>query len=93
MPLATLIIGIVVMLMVMRTPPDKPLMTKPAKIGFWILISTVGIFVAWLTVQSPETAPKMIGRVAAYVFLIGLFVVIGEKLRKGKTKKDVPPAQ
>jgi uncharacterized BrkB/YihY/UPF0761 family membrane protein len=85
-PLAT-IIGILILILIVQTPPSKPILTKPAQIGGWVTLLLFAAIVTGFGIHTPERAPEMIGQALGSVMIVGAFAVIGTVLRNRREKR------
>jgi hypothetical protein len=90
---ASLILGIVLMILVLRIPPGKPLMGTGLKIVVGFLLAFFLVFIIWLGLHSPDNAEEVVGKSFGNLFIIGIFVGIGEAIRKKRVKKESEKAK
>jgi hypothetical protein len=83
-----LVLGILLMILVAGKPRGTGVFSTPAKIILGIVLAPVVGYLVLVGVKAPENLPYLLGKCLAYVLVIGIFVFIGEKLRK---KPALPP--
>jgi hypothetical protein len=85
-PLAT-IIGILILILIVQTPPGEPILTRPAQIGVWVAFFLYAGIITFFVIRAPERGPEMIGQALGSVMIVGAFAVIGTVLRIRREKR------
>ncbi len=86
---ATIVLGILFLVVILRESPGKPLFSITLTIIALVLFILFGAYVVFTSMYTPMDVPYLVGQGLGCVLLMGIFVGIAVAIKKRRDRRQV----
>ena len=87
MGVASIFVGILFLVVILRGSPGKPMFSTTLKVIVLLLFLVFAVYVLFIGMYVPTAVPSLLGRAIACVLIIGIFSAIGIAIRKRRDRR------
>jgi hypothetical protein len=85
-----LLLGIILLVVIVTRPADKPLFSTTLKVIVGVLFLLFAAYVVFIAIHVPDAASYIVGQAFGGLLLVAICVAIGTAIRKRRDKKKMP---
>jgi len=89
MGIASILLGILVLVVILRGSPGKPMFSDTLKIIVLIVFLLFAAYALYMGMYVPTVVPRLLGQAIACVVIIGIFAAIGVAIRKKRDRRKL----